>query len=138
MPIIDKSVDATQKCRCGRPLSVIHCTDCGSTNVRALKNREPNPILTPDTKKNRKWHCQRCGWYFFDVDRLTCEAPTAPQFSREHGDANVYGVGKRVRTAEERAALVADAFKKSMDRTEQKREAQGPNDEVGLAPEDTK
>lgn len=71
--LLDRGISDTEKCQCGRFRCVIHCIDCGSTQVHAAKRKNTQIYLadSPRPFPNRGFSCKQCGTTFTEVESIT-------------------------------------------------------------------
>ena len=78
MPTIDNSVPSDLRCKCGRKLNEIHCTECGSFAVERRNKLIQVEIDSPEGKHkvlSKQWHCRRCSFKFAELTRIfSCNA----------------------------------------------------------------
>lgn len=82
MPLLDETFSQDMKCKCERPMHVIHCIACGSYAIEK-KRRAVTATLVMEDGSEKKFSvpmfvCRRCGCGFDDTKRLRCQARPTP------------------------------------------------------------
>lgn len=118
-------------CRCGRPRRKVHCPNCGSAGCYALKSKARIVDVEGIPTTIMSYQCRGCGRPFDDLLRSECYAPSP---LRNRILTNVVGA-----VIDKKAVQVFESEDKKQRALQnmfgtKPRVAQGPNDEVGLAP----
>lgn len=117
MPIVDRFIPDDTKCRCGRDLKYIHCTNCGSANVVGLvKDRNGYKQTQSEFERDgRWWSCRRCKRKFCDRERIQeCDAQAIglSMKAQRAADTIQENVSKLFDSEEERMKVLNNLFGK--------------------------